>query len=69
MPFAKEPFIAKTPDGPVNVDPKTPYPADHDFVQRFPDFFATEEELLESGDGQTVTNVQATPDARRGRVK
>ncbi len=70
MPFvhAKEPFICKTPDGPVAVDPKEAYDTNSYVVTTFPHFFAGDKTLAERGEGKTVTNVQNT-EAQRGRVK
>lgn len=69
MVWAKEPFIAASEVGPVNISDREPYADDHEVVQRYPEKFITPELMKERGDGQTMNSVQVTNDGRRGRVK
>jgi hypothetical protein len=66
---AKEPFVASSENGPVGIDTKTPYDENDPLVERFPQFFASDEELAERGEGKNVNSVQVTNNGQRGRVK
>ena len=69
MVWAKAPFIASTPDGPLTISDREPYADDHEIVQKYPDFFITPELMAERGDGHTQSRVQIGNDGKRGRLK
>ncbi len=67
--WAKEPFIAATEDGPVNISDKEPYQTDDAIVQRFPQKFISPEKMEERGDGKRVTEIKVDNAGNRGRLK
>ena len=69
MVWAREPFIAASEVGPVNISDREPYADDHEIVQRYPEKFITPELMAERGDGRTMESVVVDNAGNRGRRK